>query len=660
MAEPTSAETSMNHAPPVFRAEGGDTPTETSRNGKGAPGDNPEADSEFDTHRGGSNASLAFGSELHQGENDEEAVKSPSSAAVAAPTASGKSRPPALSDNLLHSSLANISIHSSPAHDHGMLPGASGHRGGATDVPSAVKLLVSAGLAGCLLGKGGGTINVLQEETGARIKLSQNQDYFPGTQDRVVLISGEAETCVTATLRVIKHLHASAEARSAAAAVRAVSLRAGEEGGVEDVSSKEAYREAGTRDGPGAGGSGRPVPAKEVPGASSPPSPSSPSPSLPTSADSFSDGDESNSHGPRSEAPGEGVGRASASVKLLIAKAAGGLVIGRAGSTIKALNEETGTRIQLAAKDEASGMVTGERVVTIAGPLPGVLRGVARLLEKLNEEPELARYQNMTTSYSRTGAAVHSMHPAFDLPTYQTQSFADTQMLFSPQGPASTRGHALNLSLSGSEGQRGHLSRSQGLGHSQARQSQLHSHGPAPIPLSAPLSASHPLSYMHPPPDRGPPHPPLPPFPPQHPSALHSARQAPPRHHGSGPPSGHSSPSLMPQHLLYTGHAPPSYQHMAPAFLAMQAAQDAATAVLTLQVPDKLIGSILGRSGVTLKKIQSDSGARISISKRGEFAPGTQNRVVTIDGPVQCTEVARGMVAMAVQQASMGPLQGSY
>lgn len=45
-----------------------------------------------------------------------------------------------------------------------------------------------------------------------------------------------------------------------------------------------------------------------------------------------------------------------------------------------------------------------------------------------------------------------------------------------------------------------------------------------------------------------------------------------------------------------------------------------------LQVPDKLIGSVLGKGGLTLKEMQQQTGARITISKRGEYAPGTQNR----------------------------------
>lgn len=47
-----------------------------------------------------------------------------------------------------------------------------------------------------------------------------------------------------------------------------------------------------------------------------------------------------------------------------------------------------------------------------------------------------------------------------------------------------------------------------------------------------------------------------------------------------------------------------------------------------MQVPDKLVGSILGKGGSTLKEIQQQTGARVTISKRGEFAPGTQNRCV--------------------------------
>jgi len=48
--------------------------------------------------------------------------------------------------------------------------------------------------------------------------------------------------------------------------------------------------------------------------------------------------------------------------------------------------------------------------------------------------------------------------------------------------------------------------------------------------------------------------------------------------------------------------------------------------VLQIQVPDKAIGAILGKGGAVLRELQQQSGARISISKRGEYVPGTTNR----------------------------------
>ena len=50
-------------------------------------------------------------------------------------------------------------------------------------------------------------------------------------------------------------------------------------------------------------------------------------------------------------------------------------------------------------------------------------------------------------------------------------------------------------------------------------------------------------------------------------------------------------------------------------------------------VPDTLIGSILGRGGRTLNELQMHSNTRIRISQRGEYMPGTRNRIVTIRGP---------------------------
>eukprot|EP00051_Salpingoeca_urceolata_P006200 m.82292 g.82292 ORF g.82292 m.82292 type:complete len:219 (-) comp14724_c0_seq3:339-995(-) len=54
----------------------------------------------------------------------------------------------------------------------------------------AVKMLIHNNLAGGIIGTRGATITELQQNTGARIKLSQNGEYFPGTQERVALVQG--------------------------------------------------------------------------------------------------------------------------------------------------------------------------------------------------------------------------------------------------------------------------------------------------------------------------------------------------------------------------------------------------------------------------------------------------------------------------------------
>ncbi|CAN7999954.1 unnamed protein product [Ixodes hexagonus] len=55
------------------------------------------------------------------------------------------------------------------------------------------KILVPAVAAGAIIGKGGETIALLQKEAGARVKMSKSNDFYPGTTERVCLITGSVE-----------------------------------------------------------------------------------------------------------------------------------------------------------------------------------------------------------------------------------------------------------------------------------------------------------------------------------------------------------------------------------------------------------------------------------------------------------------------------------
>lgn len=69
--------------------------------------------------------------------------------------------------------------------------GGGGEDGGGHDGAMMVKFLISPSAAGSVIGKGGATINEFQALTGARVQLSRNREVFPGTNDRVVSVSGD-------------------------------------------------------------------------------------------------------------------------------------------------------------------------------------------------------------------------------------------------------------------------------------------------------------------------------------------------------------------------------------------------------------------------------------------------------------------------------------
>ncbi|KAL4423789.1 hypothetical protein ABPG75_001090 [Micractinium tetrahymenae] len=61
-----------------------------------------------------------------------------------------------------------------------------------------VKLLVSNAASGSIIGKGGGNINDVQAKTYARIQLSKANEYFPGTTERTLLVTGRLKQVVAA------------------------------------------------------------------------------------------------------------------------------------------------------------------------------------------------------------------------------------------------------------------------------------------------------------------------------------------------------------------------------------------------------------------------------------------------------------------------------
>ncbi len=72
----------------------------------------------------------------------------------------------------------------------------------------------------------------------------------------------------------------------------------------------------------------------------------------------------------------------------------------------------------------------------------------------------------------------------------------------------------------------------------------------------------------------------------------------------------------------------------------------------TVQVPDHLVGALVGKMGATIKELMAASGCTIKISQKGEYMVGTTNRIVTISsGDEAAIERAQQMINEKLQAA---------
>ncbi|XP_057860475.1 protein BTR1 isoform X1 [Cryptomeria japonica] len=104
----------------------------------------------------------------------------------------------------------------SPGSPYSMSPSDSPRRNGLIYEPSedgnksssCIRFLVSNAAAGSVIGKGGATVSDFQTQSGARIQLSRTHEYFPGTTDRIVSVTGTInEVLVAANLILAKLLN---------------------------------------------------------------------------------------------------------------------------------------------------------------------------------------------------------------------------------------------------------------------------------------------------------------------------------------------------------------------------------------------------------------------------------------------------------------------
>ena len=449
----------------------------------------------------------------------------------------------------------------------------------------ALKLLVSNSASGYIIGRSGKTVSDLQTKSLARIKLSQGGDYYPGTTDRVCLIQGMLSNVTVALQMILTKLH--------------------------ELHSHQRV----------------PTPTKPrtspVRNRSSPPEDETASPSF--------------------------------VVKILIPSSCCGMMIGLGGSNIKALKDKSAgvTHIQLSPKDDEvrpigggmSTLPTSERIMTIAGSsYTSCLTCIQLILNDMAINPEIARYLNMTTSYSRnivtTSPMVPSAYvaaptaaaPGIHSPSYQYPPVAHQPGQFQPSSPPRS---AQNMSLL-----------SQELMHHQGDVSALsdpssQSSQPSQGMMSTPPRVSdlnqNPSSF-----------PQYQPGPPTHYWSPSSRRMSSSSGHNISPVVDQLSHNFQAQASIQRYQSSSSLQEMTPQQLV----------TVQLGVADTRIGSILGHGGKKLTEIQALSRTKIRISQRGDFIPNTQNRIVTITGSTaKDVEHAQQLI---IKRLAGGDLRASF
>ena len=83
--------------------------------------------------------------------------------------------------------------------------------------------------------------------------------------------------------------------------------------------------------------------------------------------------------------------------KITIPASAAGVVLGRAGATLKSIAEESGASVSMTPKEEA--LFTQERILSIKGPTGSCAKCVSLILNKLSEDLSQAQYVNRGVTY---------------------------------------------------------------------------------------------------------------------------------------------------------------------------------------------------------------------------------------------------------------------
>lgn len=202
------------------------------------------------------------------------------------------------------------------------------------------KILVPSAAAGAIIGKGGVTIAQLQKDAEARVKMSKATEFYPGTTERVCLVSGHVEGIMKIHDFIMEKI------------------------------------------------------SEQPPNAS----PASTSP-ISSAASSLESSTESTSE--------IYITRREKQVKILVPNSTAGMIIGKGGSYIKQIKEESGAYVQISQK--SVDVALPERCVTVIGELENNRKACSMILSKIVEDIGSGNCLNI--NYSDVSGPVANFNP---------------------------------------------------------------------------------------------------------------------------------------------------------------------------------------------------------------------------------------------------------
>ncbi|XP_005811448.1 RNA-binding protein Nova-1-like isoform X2 [Xiphophorus maculatus] len=324
--------------------------------------------------------------------------------------------------------------------------------------------------------------------------------------------------------------------------------------------------------------------------------------------------------------------------KLIVPNSTAGLIIGKGGATVKAVMEQSGAWVQLSQKPE--GINLQERVVTISGEPEQNRKAVEIIIQKIQEDPQSSSCLNI--SYSNITGPVANSNPTGSpyanstevMPAAAAAAAATASSLLGQAGLAGVGAFPTTMSsFSGNDllaitsalntlASYGYNTNSLGLGLNPAAASGVLAAVAANANPAAAAAANLLASYAS--------------------DASTSAA------HPVASLGGLSLGSLAAATGATNGYLSAASPLVASSLLATEKLAEGAKEVVEIAVPENLVGAILGKGGKTLVEYQELTGARIQISKKGEFIPGTRNRKVTITGSQAATQAAQYLISQRI------------